>query len=137
MKSWLDLLVDDKDYEDNARPDFLKNPLTEQNLEYDRYYRRGVAFEFNGPQHYGPTERYPNKRGARERRARDLVKKALSIENGVQLVIVHSQDLTPANMVAKIGNLLPLREFDPNDPYGTALHKASRAYIRRVAGRSI
>jgi len=39
------------------RPDFLRNPLTDRNLELDGYNQElGIAFEYNGVQHY----RYPN-----------------------------------------------------------------------------
>ena len=133
MKGWLDLLVDDTDYVDNFRPDFLRNPVTGENLEYDRYYRRGVAFEFNGPQHYGPTRRYPDRDRARDLRVRDLIKKALSLENGVELLIIRPGDLSMSRLTAKIGNRLPLRLVDFSDPLRTALDKASSVYTRRVS----
>jgi len=59
MRKVLDLVIPDTGFIDNYRPEFLKNPMTGQCLEYDRYHNVGVAFEFNGPQHYGPTGRYP------------------------------------------------------------------------------
>ncbi len=133
MKAWLDAYVDDRSYEDNARPDFLKNPQTGENLEYDRYYHgRSVAFEFNGPQHYGPTRLYPDTRKARERRTRDLVKKALSVENRIELVIVHARDLTAAVIKKKIPGKLPVRDLDSDDPLMIALAKASSDYIRQL-----
>ena len=132
MKAWLDLLVDDQDFEDNVRPDFLQNPVTGQNLEYDRLYHRGVAFEFNGAQHYGPTKRYPGKEEAVDRRMRDLIKKGLSIENRIQLIIIHPTDLTLNKISEKIGALLPLRQLELDDPLMLAIKKASKTYVRQV-----
>ena len=60
MREYLSLIVDSDEYEDNATPGFLVNPYTGEGMQFDRYYPPRVAFEFNGPQHYGPTARYAN-----------------------------------------------------------------------------
>src|SRR5690606_2563656 len=73
MRALLSLLVDLDVFEDNASPGFLVNPLTDERLQFDRFYPPSVAFEFNGPQHYGETELYSAEH-AREQRARDLIK---------------------------------------------------------------
>ena len=48
-----------------CRPDWLKNPKTKKNLELDGFNSKlptpigfGLAFEFNGPQHYHFTPKY-------------------------------------------------------------------------------
>lgn len=55
MREYLSLMIDSGEFEDNAAPGFLVNPLTDERLQFDRFYPPGVAFEFNGPQHYGAT----------------------------------------------------------------------------------
>ena len=65
LKALLDLLVGETHYLDNARPSFLVNPLTQQLLEYDRYYpSRRVAIEFHGPQHDRATAVFPDEQAA-------------------------------------------------------------------------
>jgi hypothetical protein len=74
----LDVTVDSDDFVDNARPWFLQSPTTGEFLEYDRYYKIGVAFEFNGAQHYGTTELFPDEAKVIETQKRDEVKARLS-----------------------------------------------------------
>ena len=105
MREFLTLLVDSEEYEDDAAPGFLVNPLTGERLQLDRYYPPSVAFEFNGPQHYGPTELYSAEE-AEKQRARDLIKMGLCAQRGIHLVIVHTEDLSLSGMKQKIGNLL-------------------------------
>lgn len=135
MKEWLNLLVDSSEYDDNARPGFLRNPLTGENLEYDRWYAAGVAFEFNGPQHYHPTDIYPDPRQVDETKARDLIKKGISHDQGVVLITVEPQDLTLKGMQAKIGKYLPLRKVRPDDPVLRFLVYACERYVSKAAGK--
>lgn len=132
-KGMLDILVPSRDYVDNARPDFLANPLTGESLEYDRYYLEGVAFEFNGSQHYGPTQKYPNKEEFKSIRARDLVKKGLSEEHGIILVTVSFRDLTLTRMQEKIPPRLPSCQVDTDGPYVRTLERLSREYRATIA----
>jgi len=128
MREWLNLLVVSTRYYDHARPDFLVNPLTSQPMEYDRWYPPGVAFEFNGPQHYGTTELYPDPEKAKQTMARDAMKKGLSLDNGVTLLVVRPEDLSLDGMRRLIGNLLPLRQVDEDDLLLRYLTLASNAY---------
>ena len=48
MKAWLNLLVDSDNFTGNCRPSFLVNHETQITMEYDRYNKEGVAFEFIG-----------------------------------------------------------------------------------------
>lgn len=136
MREWLTLLVDRDDYEDNARPPFLRNPLTGQVMEYDRFYPPAVAFEFNGPQHYGTTEQFPDRREARMREALDAIKLGLSVRHGVQVIVVHPQDLTLGGMRGKIEGILPVRQVPEGDPVAQYLGKVSTAYMRACRRRS-
>lgn len=133
MKEWLNLLVASDEFQDNARPGFLVNPKTGERLEYDRWYPVGVAFEFNGGQHYGPTERYPDEEQVKDQQTRDLVKEALSAREGVKLVTIHATDLTLEGMRAKVEGLLPLRDLTGLEPLIEYLTTASKRYMSRAS----
>lgn len=75
---------------ESVRPDFLKNPRTNRNLELDMYnhYLR-FAVEYNGEQHYHfPNHYHKDKREYEKQIERDLVKKRLCLENGIDLLCV-------------------------------------------------
>ena len=129
MRKVLDLVVPDTRFMDNYRPEFLKNPMTEQCLEYDRYYEVGVAFEFNGPQHYGPTDRFPDPRSAAALRTRDLVKRGLSAENSVILITVRAADLSISKICKLVKGHLPIRRPNRNDLYVVRLQAMLRRYV--------
>src|SRR5690606_35243868 len=60
MREYLDVMVEADKYKDDYAPAALTNPHTNELLDFDRYYvDEHVAVEFNGPQHDGPTERFP------------------------------------------------------------------------------
>lgn len=119
----------------NARASYLVNPLSDQPLEYDILCGR-VALEFNGPQHYGPTEKHPDPDAARKQRSRDLMKQALSTQNNVHLVVITPEDLSFETVSKKLKGLLPLRPIDPGDPVIQFLRKMAQSYRLRATGRS-
>lgn len=108
MQEYLSLLIDSDRFTDNARPGFLVNPLTGERLELDRFYPPNLAFEFNGAQHYGETERFTQAE-AEAQRLRDLIKAGICLYEGIQLVIIHEEDLSLESMRRRIGQALPLR----------------------------
>lgn len=130
-REWVIRLVVGRTYQINAQPLFLVNPLTSQPLHYDLYFPPDVAFEFNGPQHYGPTEKFPDAQAAAMRKVLDTLKLGLSVQHGVRLVIIRPEDLTLERMRAKIEGLLPLREVEEDDPVIQHLTKVSNAYIKQ------
>ena len=133
MREWLNLLVASDRFEDNARPGFNVNPLTDERFEYDRYYPElGVAFEFNGPQHYAATVRFPNSEEARKTRAYDAMKQGIAKANNVTLIIIEAKDLSLKGMLAKIGNLLPLTPGAEKSPVAAYLERESTAYRNRA-----
>lgn len=133
MREMLNVLVDDNRFEDNARPGFLRNPLTQELLEFDRWYVEArVAFEFNGPQHYRTTEKFPDPVQVRGQRARDLIKTALVMEQGIRLITVLPAQLSFDHLIQQIGGVLPLRKLRAEDPVVGFLVRASRAYRRRA-----
>lgn len=111
----------------HARPDILKKPDTNQNLELDIHapdYAWGL--EYFGDQHYGPTSLYPSKEDFIERHRRDLLKARLCKKNGVALSVVSYLDLSLDGMVEAIPPLVPRRPFDPNGPYIQTLQKVGK-----------
>ena len=73
-----------------ARPDFLKNPETNRNLELDLYNDTlKIALEYNGIQHYKYTPRFHKSYLAFVRQQeRDVLKRQLCKLNGVYLITV-------------------------------------------------
>ncbi len=133
MKTYLDMRVLSDEYVDNARFGFLINPETDEPLEYDRYYTSKVAFEFNGPQHHGPTEMYPNTKASKETNTRDLVKKALSHDANVNLVTVEVEDLVPDAFDKLLPADLALNDIDRDGPYFRAFARLCSAYVAKAA----
>lgn len=133
MRAYLSLLIESDQFQDNANPGFLVNPLTGELLQFDRFYPPGVAFEFNGPQHDGPTERFPDLEDFKQLRARDLMKAGACLERGVKLVIVRGPDLSLTGMQQKVGHLLPLRDLQGKERLIEHLENKSRRY-RQSAG---
>lgn len=72
------------------RPDFLKNVVTNQNLELDCFNEDlKIAVEYNGKQHYEFTPFFhKNKESFFNLKYRDEMKKKLCRENNVLLIIV-------------------------------------------------
>lgn len=79
-----------------CRPDFLKNPKTKRNLELDGFNRsiptalgKGLAFEYNGSQHYFFNPKYHiNYERFEEQVERDDFKKKACLKNGVLLITI-------------------------------------------------
>ncbi|HHV79634.1 MAG TPA: hypothetical protein GXX40_08540 [Firmicutes bacterium] len=133
-RSWLDITIASTNYVDNARPQFLINPSTGEPLEYDRYYPSpaNVAFEFNGLQHYGPTDKYYSEEDFRSTRIRDLIKRALSDENGVTLVVLTYKDLSLNRIMSSIPDMLEKTWVDNEGPLVQTLERLSTQYRTKV-----
>lgn len=127
MREYLSLLVDSDDFEDDAAPGFLVNPWTDERMELDRFYPPGMAFEFNGPQHYGATELFSEAEAAKQR-GRDFMKMGICAIRGISLVVVHPEDLTLATMRQKIGHALPVRDLNGHEQLSAFLESVSRRY---------
>ena len=133
MKRYLDLAVLSESFVDNARPDFVINPLSGKPLEYDRFYRQGVAFEFNGPQHSQVVDRFNDDESLRETIARDLIKEAKSIRARVILVVITATELDPVKIDQLIPATLATRSVDREGPYYLALAGLCARYRDIVA----
>jgi hypothetical protein len=74
-----------------VRPDFLKNPVTGENLELDIFNEElMLAIEYNGAQHYQYNSfMHKNSRDRfQNQQYRDLIKKDLCQKQGITLIIV-------------------------------------------------
>lgn len=129
MQEYLSLLVDSKDFADNIRPGFLVNPLTQERLELDRYYRsHQVAFEFHGDQHDRASDQF-SQRDVDDQRLRDLIKAGLCVYEGIRLVIVRAENLSLQGMIRKIGQGMPLRDLTGQERLIDHLEDASLKYV--------
>lgn len=109
--------INSLNYIDNARPAFLRNTMTRARMEYDRYYyAHKAAFEFNGPQHYRTTQRYPNRNELAKRQARDDMKAGISVRQGIVLVEIRAEDLSFERVMRKAPANLPRRYVNPEGP---------------------
>jgi len=126
MREYLSLIVESDEYGDNAAPGFLVNPLTGEKLQYDRYYPPRVAFEFNGPQHYGPTAQYSQEADVSRQQGRDYIKMGISVTRGIRLVVVHPADQSVKAMRRKVDGVLPLADLDGHEPLIAYLEAARR-----------
>lgn len=110
MQEYLSLLIDSDQYEDNVKLGLLTNPMTGERMEFDRFYRPSVAFEFQGPQHFGNTDEF-SRREVADQMGRDLMKRGICARDGITLIEIRREDLSLKVMQQKVGNFLPLRDL--------------------------
>lgn len=111
MKEELTLLVNIGNPIDNAALECLRNPETNELLEIDRYYsEEKIAFEFNGPQHYGSSEIY-DKESVKKQQHRDAIKLNLCKKAGITLITIRSEELSIETLLQKVIGVLPLRNL--------------------------
>ena len=79
-----------REVEINLRPDILKNPETNRNLEYDMYDEETrIAIEYNGEQHYTfPCKFHKDEKSFIDQIYRDDLKHNKSIEHHITLITV-------------------------------------------------
>jgi hypothetical protein len=127
-KRCLDLWVPTDQYEDNARPKFLRNLQTGQYMEYDRWYFCGHAFEWNGTQHFRTTHKFPSEKALASRQDRDSKKKDISVQHDVKLVVVTPLDLEPSTFGDLIPDGLPRAWVQIDSLYCRELTRLCRQY---------
>lgn len=105
----------------NYRPDWLYG------LELDLFLPRlGLAFEFNGDQHYVDTEFGP----CAEQVKRDINKRRLCCARNMILVIVEAIDLEYTKLRAKIAGKAPRGTLHP-------MSKQDKKKLREINARAI
>ncbi len=139
LREYLDIMVEDADYKDDYAPPALTNPLTNERLDFDRYYaKRNIAIEFNGPQHDGPTERFPEQ-VARKQIERDRIKQEICKRQQINLYIVRPEDLSYRRLYELFRKVLPLRNLTGREPILRFLDERAAAYrqaIRQIRQRA-
>lgn len=97
----------------NKRPNFLKNNITNRNLELDCFSEKlKLALEYNGKQHYDFIPKFHNtKADFFNQKYRDDIKRRLCMENGIDLIEVpytinhHDIPLYIDNALEKLGRI--------------------------------
>lgn len=134
MKEWLTLLIDSRDFTNNARPGFLISPMTGEPLEYDRWYPGlKLAWEFQGPQHFGTSDQQPDPSKQARQENNDLVKIGISQRKGIALVEMVAEDLCQQRIEAKIPPGVPRRSLEGLESVVAFLETESAKY-QQLAG---
>ncbi|MGE5580155.1 MAG: hypothetical protein ACM3WU_08950 [Bacillota bacterium] len=120
----------------NARPEFLKHPVTEEKLELDIFCPETQdAWELHGFQHFGPTKIQPSKDKAKEQQANDLIKLGRSLMNGVHVEVMTYKDLSLDGVLKRMPEHLPRRPIDRSSVYVRTLERLATSY-RQWAART-
>jgi DNA-binding MarR family transcriptional regulator len=129
MLCFLDLKIESAEYIDGARPDWLRNQETGKRMEFDRLYTElRVVFEFQGEQHYGTTDLFPDQEQFERLQKRDNLKAWLCARRQYTYVEVRAGDLTSAGMNLKIPPHVPLRLSWPDSPLIAKLEEFGAGY---------
>lgn len=141
MKALLDVIVDDKRYEDNARPAWAVSGSGSDRLEFDRWYTEAkVAIEFQGRQHYEEVTFSDGRKSNFEaQRVRDGLKALLCSRQEVVFVEIPWTELSYETIVAKLEGRLPLVPPLFDRPLFRCLQNLCHSYVnsakqRRAAG---
>lgn len=134
MKCILDLVVDDHDFRDNARPAWLVSGDGSGRFELDRWYRSAkVAFEFQGSQHYQPdTSLHAGINEFQQQQWRDNLKAGICARQGIRYVEIPANELGVDFMLAKLTGLLPLRPIQTDRPLIKAIANMCLSYVNVV-----
>ncbi len=133
LREFLNVLIADEDYKDDATPDLLLNPYTRALMELDRYYpTAGVAIEYNGDQHYEETDLATFEETVKQV-GRDAMKAFICKARGIELAIIHPEDLRLKNIDQKIPGRLPRRDLGGLEPMVEALEELAAEHLERTA----
>lgn len=131
MKAYLDLYVDDRDYEDNARPQWAVSGDGSGRSEIDRWYKGArVAIEFQGRQHYEIVTFSDGRSSNLEaQRMRDGLKALLCLRQGITFVEIPATELSYETIVGKLEGHLPLIPPLVDRPLFQCLQNLSHSYV--------
>lgn len=128
------LILEDTYIVQNAELSGLKNLPTGGQMHYDLFIPQyDLALEFQGPQHYGPTELFSDVEQYREQCQRDIIKQGLSTKRNIELVEVRPDDLSFTRLSELLAGKAPLRKSLSDVIHLVkALEKKASAYRRRA-----
>jgi|TARA_A100001515_G_C4497709_1_gene185573 hypothetical protein len=93
----------------NVRPSWLLNPNTGCNLEIDCYCEElGLAFEYQGQQHYNPVSFFGGEASHEKVVERDRIKKKICEDRGIKLIAIdgrkfpHGKNKQLASYIAEL-----------------------------------
>lgn len=136
MRALLDLCIDDRNFEDDATTEWLVTGDGSGHLELDRFYvKAGVAFEFQGAQHYRAGD-LSSEAELVAQRTRDNIKAGLCARNGVRLIEVTPYDLSVSALRQKVGNALPWFPVFEDRPLYRGLQQLCHRYMNSTARRA-
>lgn len=130
MRCFLDLVVDDRDFRDNARLEWLVLGDGSGRLELDRWYRSAkVAFEFQGPQHFRIPTTHAKTPSVLDRQIqRDHVKAGICSRQGIRLIEITAHDLHEQGILNAISGVLPQRPYKTDGPLCRTLSNMCESY---------
>lgn len=136
LKTLLDIIVDDEEFLDNARPEWTALGPGDTAVEFDRYYpRRMVAIEFQGRQHY-QTVVLANAKTDLQRRLQLDGRKALAcLRQGVQLIEIADIELSYDKVATKLSGVLPLIPPLMGRPIFRAIANMCQSHVNWVLNR--
>lgn len=128
------MLVDDKRYEENARPAWAVSGAGSGRLEFDRLYLESkVAIEFQGRQHYEEvTFSDGRKSNLEEQQARDALKAMLCRRQRIAFVEIPATELSYETIIEKLDGLLPLVPPLMDRPLFQCLENLCRSYVNSI-----
>lgn len=132
-RHWLDVLVDDDDRLDNARPEWLVSGYGSYRMEIDFFYRRArVAIEFQGKHHFDAGDSDEEQVELKQQQERDALKSLICARHNVSFVEITGKDLYYDALVGKLGHLLPIIPPRKERPLFRALSEMSHSYVNNL-----
>ncbi len=121
-------LLEPAAFQVESRLSCLTNPATGRLLEVDLYIEKyNLAVEYQGPQHYRPTDYSTAEEVARQQQ-RDAIKAQLLQDNKINLVELTAEDLSLQTIRGKLQGLAPLRDLRGLAPLARYLEEKGRRY---------
>lgn len=120
----------------NVSPDWLVNPATNRRLKLDMLYPDiGVAIRFEGLQGKQRRQR-PSLEEEIQQRTRDDARVELCRANGVQLIVVSTQDIDPQPVYREIDLALSRAAERVTDPTLLSRLKRARSTASKISRRA-
>lgn len=132
------LVVDERDFRRNVRPQWLTLGLGGGRLEIDFWFwKQKVAIEFHGLHHYEYDPRlHSHRQDFVEQRTRDHVKAGLCAKHGIHYVEIPASELSIEYVLNKVRGVLPLRPFPTESAVVFTLEELCLSFVGAVNRRA-